>query len=115
MKRRYLRKGGKGETEKSKKGIPLFNKGIFVWVLLFIFGAIQVYFAIFVSALGADLQTLEKKEAQVTEENKVLRSQLIESTSLAKASENSESLGFAKSKETVFLGGDDFVAQGNNF
>jgi len=115
MKRRYLRKGFKGGTEKPKKVITLLNKGIFVWGLLFVFCAIQVYFTIYVSALGADLQTLEKKEAQVSEENKILRSQLIESTSLAKVSEKSEDMGFAKSKETVFLSGDDFVAQGSNF
>lgn len=62
-------------------------------------------------ASGSKFALLEKEEQELIRKNKGLRAEIMETTSLIKISERSETLGFARPIETIYINQADTVAK----
>lgn len=56
-----------------------------------------------VSASGAQISDLQKKESQLSSEKRVLEGQLVKTSSVSELQTKSADLGFVKPAETVYL------------
>lgn len=76
-----------------------------------VFVIAQIYFALQTATSGARLSKLESEEVSLSDKNRSLSSQLVELTSLTKASDQSTNLGFVKPQKILFAQGESFVAK----
>lgn len=73
---------------------------------VFVFGAILIVLAfatVEMATSGAELGNLEKKIAEVSQENKDLSRELVKNSSLNSFSEEADLLGFQKPSEIVYI------------
>lgn len=72
---------------------------------------VNVYFTVEFATSGAEIASLEQKEAQLTEENSLLSGRLLETVSLDAIEKKAAELGFAKPVNVVYLNGNEPVAK----
>jgi hypothetical protein len=97
-----------GKYQKNKKTYKAYR-------LLFLIGAIflatTVFFTIQTATAGATLAKLEQDEKQLREQNRDLKSKLIDSSSLVDLSKKAEQLGFKKPEMVHYLSAEEAVAK----
>lgn len=76
-----------------------------------VFVIATVFLAIESASYGAKLHSLEEREAELTQENRELSSQMVSNTSLGELSGKSEEMGFVKPDKILYVSGDKVVAQ----
>ena len=88
-----------------------FNRTYVVMFPLFVFGIIAVFLAIEAASYGARLVHYDNEIIRIEKENRDLSDSLINATSLSKASESTEDMGFTKPSDIVYISKDDSVAK----
>lgn len=101
---------------KPKLNLPNFSRDIFSWgkiysILIGSTAILAVFLTIFISASGAELTHLEKKEQTLIIENRILLSQSLKSSSLSSLEEKAQELGFISPEKIVYLKAKEPVAQ----
>ena len=96
----------------SKKNNLKSNKKIMysLFVLLCVFVVAGVFMIIEASTKGTKLVQLEKDFEALTLENKSLNQRLVSETSLVDLSKSTESLGFTKPSQILYISKEDVVA-----
>ena len=88
-------------TEKntgSKKKAFFFGTGLIV-----IFVGVMVFSAISTSFWGVELGDIDQQISKIEEENRLITTQIVQSSSLTKLYAKTEELGFAKPTSIVYL------------
>ncbi|MBI2103695.1 hypothetical protein HYT59_01680 [Candidatus Woesebacteria bacterium] len=82
-----------------------------IGVPIAVFIILNVYWAIGAASFGARLANLEQKAFNLQKENSELSSQLIGATSLGSLSVKTESMGFVKPSQIVYINEGELVAK----
>ena len=96
------------KIEKNKK---TFKKAKLLWLLAAPFIAGVIFVTVEMASSGATLSKLEKEEAFLISENQKLGDELIQASSLSQFEGASESLGFIKPANIVYITEKDIVAK----
>lgn len=88
-----------------------FTKSTFGWGLFAVLVAIQIFFTIQTSSLGAELSVLEHKNMETTKKNQELKATLVTKSSLSDADSQADKLGFIMPTNVLFVKTDEPVAQ----
>ncbi len=83
----------------------------FGWGFFAVLVAIQIFFTIQASSLGAELSVLEHKNMQIAKTNQELKAALVTKSSLSDAGSQADKLGFVKPTNVLFVKQDEPVAQ----
>lgn len=86
--------------------IPFYLLGLGV-----IFLITTVFFTIEISTLGAKLNSLQREEARLVNENKRLKDTLVNTTSLTSVEDVAEDLGFGKPDTVLYISEEEAVAK----
>ncbi len=96
----------------SKKGtVKKSEPGNIHYIALAAIAAVSVFFTIQTSAYGATLAALERQALDLTEENELLQSQIVQSSSLSSINEMTEDLGFIKPTKVLYITDEETVAK----
>jgi hypothetical protein len=101
----------KGRQHKSVLGKMFKLNKYFLWSLIGVFTAVNVYLTVEAATSGAEIAALEKKEAELTYQKSVYNEDLLRTTSLNDLAQKAAGLGFAKPVTIVYLNGEESVAQ----
>lgn len=81
------------------------------WFALGVFVCMSIFFTILTSTTGARLADFEKKAADLADENQILKSEVVELSSLKSIEEGAYTDGFVKPTKILYINGDSFVAK----
>mgnify|MGYP006908235420 CR=1 FL=1 len=81
------------------------------FVLLGILGVVSVFLAIEIATSGAKLASLELEEKRLIRENEVLKSELVNASSLSQLGKGAEELGFSKPASILYITDEKDVAR----
>lgn len=89
----------------------IFTKVRIFWSIVFTLVAAQIYLAIQISTMGAELSVLEHSQTVIARENQELELSLVKKSSLSSIEQKAESNGYSYPKKMVYLKYDQNVAQ----
>lgn len=98
-------------TTKKRKMLWILNRKVIFWLIAVFFVVSQIYFTIQMSAVGAYLVSFENKEKELMKESQKISEELIFETSLTRAEQKSNGLGFVKPEMTIYIKEDEAVAK----
>jgi cell division protein FtsL len=108
-------KGTKRRKGKSAIGKKTEILGIriplYLLPVLVVFGILTVYVTIEAATSGAKLAELERRAAELSEENQRLSGEIVRSSSLRDLGEKAEEMGFSKPSEVVYISEKEAVAK----
>lgn len=105
MKRRQLR-----QIHPQKKKLRV-TKGTISLIVFGVLLAVQIFFTIQASSMGAELSVLEHQSMELTRKNQELKQALVNKSSLSQVQEKAEEIGYIKPSNVLFVKQDAPVAQ----
>jgi hypothetical protein len=84
---------------------------IFLWGVVVVAVALQIYVTIQTAGQGAQLAEMEKKEKVLLKDNYELTEKIVSSSSLASVEESAQQLGFREPQKTIYVTKESSVAK----